>query len=830
MLADARPRRAASADDCAVSHLRAEGAVDTARQSLNLDRPEVSCVKHGGEIPTHRAAWACGQTADTEWTDTKWIEEQPHTPIEVGTGDHARCGCGRTDNSGEEYNLKAASGIGCTDAQEMVFGAGVAALGLVGSAPAEPQSASSSAVSISSSRPPASSSAFTASRCPFSALMKRQLAPLSLVSISSSRPPDSSPALEPSRQEGRDRSLMLEPSRQEGRDWSLTHQFAAVFGAFTFFGLISALPRGLALLTLSRLSPPVSMQDVLEERMGFGDMMAECKEKGQVWTELSTGGQFHKLIVTADYALAFIGSLIAYISAIQVTFPVHSWRLSPRATNSMKGFFFILAACNVVFCLHSVVDSLDLEITIALSAPRQWHKLFNWCLFAIIIVSFLLFSFLSRSTNEVLTPSKVKRLWWVIGRCRIALAIGLILIFCFYVNDVQKEVLRIAGDGVSSDRDYQFLGVLAPVVLGKVVLMVLRIETRERSSSLLTTAMMLSFLGGSFASLTARRFIYEQIDGLLINCAVIGACEIVSRGSIFWIRVLVKGKELQRLRINTLTLGGLLDLNEGIRHEIESHSGHMLIDQGSEIAVCVTIAVQYLCVPEWVTRNSRADYQNRLPRVALFTAVQLLFELVVDYVLVQVTYRGRESLVTFLELCKRTLWNKYLILFCFGIMTYHGITFWPKCTSCQKPIECLLYIECGRGQPVKIGTQDNVCLRYHGFTNNTDFELLAIHNRQRSKHRKLRSLEEKIASLRAEQRNTSDGQGQLDEEIRKLEAHREALISGSGEGADDEAVGGGWSPRVMQNLTLDDLGCLREDVQCRTLLPNVHCSHVDCRH
>jgi hypothetical protein len=294
--------------------------------------------------------------------------------------------------------------------------------------------------------------------------------------------------------------------------------------------------------------------------------------------------------------------------------------------------------------------------------------------------------------------------------------------------------------------------------------------------------------------------------------------------------VLVKGKELQRLRINTLTLGGLLDLNEGIRHEIESHSGHMLIDQGSEIAVCVTIAVQYLCVPEWVTRNSRADYQNRLPRVALFTAVQLLFELVVDYVLVQVTYRGRESLVTFLELCKRTLWNKYLILFCFGIMTYHGITFWPKCTSCQKPIECLLYIECGRGQPVKIGTQDNVCLRYHGFTNNTDFELLAIHNRQRSKHRKLRSLEEKIASLRAEQRNTSDGQGQLDEEIRKLEAHREALISGSGEGADDEAVGGGWSPRVMQNLTLDDLGCLREDVQCRTLLPNVHCSHVDCRH
>jgi predicted RNase H-like nuclease (RuvC/YqgF family) len=73
-------------------------------------------------------------------------------------------------------------------------------------------------------------------------------------------------------------------------------------------------------------------------------------------------------------------------------------------------------------------------------------------------------------------------------------------------------------------------------------------------------------------------------------------------------------------------------------------------------------------------------------------------------------------------------------------------------------------------------------------------------------HRKLRSLEKKIASLRAEQRYTSDGQGQLDEEIRKLEAHREALISGSGEGADDEAVGGGWSPTAMSPVDLSEFG------------------------
>ena len=74
-------------------------------------------------------------------------------------------------------------------------------------------------------------------------------------------------------------------------------------------------------------------------------------------------------------------------------------------------------------------------------------------------------------------------------------------------------------------------------------------------------------------------------------------------------------------------------------------------------------------------------------------------------------------------------------------------------------------------------------------------------------HRKLRSLEKKIASLRAEQRYTTDGQGQLDEEIRKLEAQREALISGSGEGGDDEVgIGGGWSPTAMSPVDLSEFG------------------------
>mmetsp|Transcript_63803 Transcript_63803/g.156986 ORF Transcript_63803/g.156986 Transcript_63803/m.156986 type:complete len:354 (+) Transcript_63803:247-1308(+) len=58
-------------------------------------------------------------------------------------------------------------------------------------------------------------------------------------------------------------------------------------------------------------------------------------------------------------------------------------------------------------------------------------------------------------------------------------------------------------------------------------------------------------------------------------------------------------------------------------------------------------------------------------------------------------------------------------------------------------------------------------------------------------HRKLRSLEKKIASLRAEQRYTTDGQGHLDEEIRKLNMQREALITGRDDIGENEEP---WSP------------------------------------
>uniref|UniRef100_A0A7S4PKY2 RWP-RK domain-containing protein n=1 Tax=Guillardia theta TaxID=55529 RepID=A0A7S4PKY2_GUITH len=92
-------------------------------------------------------------------------------------------------------------------------------------------------------------------------------------------------------------------------------------------------------------------------------------------------------------------------------------------------------------------------------------------------------------------------------------------------------------------------------------------------------------------------------------------------------------------------------------------------------------------------------------------------------------------------------------------------------------------------------------------------------------HRKLRSLEKKIASLKAEQRYTTDGHGQLDDEIRKLESQRESLISGNGTvGLDDDA--GGWSPTASSPAEAIDIADLYDSIG----VDEMHHSHGDLSH
>ncbi len=515
----------------------------------------------------------------------------------------------------------------------------------------------------------------------------------------------------------------------------LPQHFVAVYGAFMLFAFISALPRGLALLALSTRDIPLAdVQEVLEEKVGFGDFITECKATDHVWTRLSPGGHFHKAIVISDYAFFFVGPFLAFVAVMYGTFGTFT-RMS-RSRKAVSLFFAILAAGNQTAGMSMVIWSHNNSLNDVMYAPYIIMQVFGvWTLFTIIVLTFLLLAILADETGQAMRSiSDMLKLGF--GKIHAPFTIMFILLFCMMVDDIQRVALDFFEPQVMSDWEYQFIGVIVPLVSGKLVLVVLRMITGSLPGSLpLTSVLMFSFMVNSYASMAARRFNFvdDKLIIVVLNCLVISAVEIMSRVFILLFLVLARGTELQHARINTLTLDEMLHLHDRIRYWIDQYSGYMLTDHVCEIAVCFTITMQYLCVPQWVVRQTQDDYRVRVFKISVSFAVQMIFELVVDLLQVYSSYRGVESLVPFRALCKRVLWNRHLLLFWFGIMVIHGINLWPKCTTCGNPWECLLFIECARG-PVKLGTDANVCGKYRTFQNNTNLELLAIHNSQRRKH------------------------------------------------------------------------------------------------
>ena len=545
--------------------------------------------------------------------------------------------------------------------------------------------------------------------------------------------------------------------------------FWAVYGAFMVFAFISALPRGLALLALST-RVLLGLREVVEEKVGFGDLVAGCNSTNQVWTGLSP--QFHREMVIADYSFKYIGAFLAFLASVCSLFPDTS-----RMMRFVRGFFVALAACNVAVNVDTIHRSLLVQnLKTATSGPVQNARLYNWILFAISIACASVSIFLKTrcSTSENLQDFRKLRcstsgIRQGFGKLFVGLAVALIFLYCFMVNGIQRDLLVLFGDKANSEWQHNCISTIPPYVLGKLVLMVLRIVTMANQDIIpLNIALMLAFMGQSFASLAARRFINNTPDPrmLVLNCTLISVVEILAWKLAFWNRTILRGMIIQHARINRLTIGELFQLSDRIMYEIKANTGHVLINQVCEMAVCFTVAVQYLCVPEWVEIQT-PDYHSRFFQKFLTLPVQMLFDAVVAFYVVRSYYRGCGALIPFRELSKQLLWHRHLILFCIGIMSYHSITFVPKCTTCRQPILCLLFIECGRGEAVKIGTQTNACLQYRGLSNYSYIELLALHNSQRIKYGR------------------------------------------------------------SHNLTTADLGCARQDVQCFKE-GGVNCNQVEC--
>ena len=529
----------------------------------------------------------------------------------------------------------------------------------------------------------------------------------------------------------------------------LTQHFVAVYGAFMVFAFISTLPRGIVLLSISaRDMLFADVQEVLEGKVGVGNIFAECKATDHAWTGLSPDGQFHKTMVISDLFFQLLGTWLTFVAGMCVTFTPMS-----RARKAVSLFFticyLIIQIVGMILLIRAHnVSRVDFRgewsfMDTVMYAPRVIMA--EWGLYpmGIIFLGFFLLTIVSDRTSEG-TPA-----WSISDMLKLGFSqirftsMVLLTVFSCYIftplrvetNTIQYLASNFIDHAQMSDDGwlYQFTGVILPLILGKSVLLMLRMIGRPEGSLPLRSSLMLQFMVNSLASMAARRFNFVD-DNLIIvvlNCLVISAIEILSRLFIHWFHVLAMGTELQRARIYSLTLDELLHLHHRIQYSIDQYTGYMLIDHVTEIAACFTLTTQYLLLPQWVVSQPHDDYRTR---VFSSFAVQMVFELVVAFVHVYSSHRGVESLVPFRVLCERVLWNRHLILFSFGVViAVQGIQWWPKCTTCGNPWECLLFIECSRG-PVKLGTDSNVCGKYRRFQNNTNLELLAIHNIQRRKH------------------------------------------------------------------------------------------------
>jgi hypothetical protein len=148
----------------------------------------------------------------------------------------------------------------------------------------------------------------------------------------------------------------------------------------------------------------------------------------------------------------------------------------------------------------------------------------------------------------------------------------------------------------------------------------------------------------SASLLTRQIFADAQLSFVVLNCAVIGAFEILARLCIFWLNVFARGTELQR--INTLTLDELLLLHDRMRYGIDVYSGYMMADQVSETTVYSLLRYRralYVRVPVGGEADARRLSES-ISQVSLSFAMQIISELVVDVLLVHFIYRGFESL------------------------------------------------------------------------------------------------------------------------------------------------------------------------------------------
>jgi len=251
------------------------------------------------------------------------------------------------------------------------------------------------------------------------------------------------------------------------------------------------------------------------------------------------------------------------------------------------------------------------------------------------------------------------------------------------------------------------------------------------------------FTSNVFVSVASRRLVtYStavQNSPFLYRIFILALIEFASRLVVYTGHVFRQVRYLSQL--NKKTLCELIDACQAAERARGLTMTVLLVSQCAEICVVVLITMQNATMPVWTQHTlwlTYDTYQARfLPLLAVF-AIQLLMEMLVDWLFQTCIYRSLEGHHRFYyhggfyymgtassAILQRFVLNRYMVVCAISVVAYMSIAFWPMCSRCDDPINCLAFTECLRSGVIDVNG-DNYCVTYPRNMTNMRDTLLAI--------------------------------------------------------------------------------------------------------
>ena len=152
---------------------------------------------------------------------------------------------------------------------------------------------------------------------------------------------------------------------------------------------------------------------------------------------------------------------------------------------------------------------------------------------------------------------------------------------------------------------------------------------------------------------------------------------------------------------------------EEVQRALEVPAGGVLVDMFADLFAVIAVTLQLVAAPTYAVWPVYQEPLGQLPKSwtsarALASAAVQLPVLLLGYCVVLVVQRQR--LPAYQAVFSREFVGAgavFMWVHCLGLMMHHSFTFWPfGCLSCDRPVDCLTFLECLRDGEVML---DGMC-------------------------------------------------------------------------------------------------------------------------